>query len=152
MATSRRTAERAAAGFYANDAFDRARLKETEAEAAAARSDHATASRLFQDAQSAYESATEEAKENAGERERLAPLRAALEQARAKVAERRKEALRVEADRLAQAVFFEAQARQVEGDRLLDRKDLTGAARGYNDAAERYDAAIRRAEASREGK
>lgn len=69
---------------------------------------------------------------------------AALDKSYAKLVDRWKEAQRLEADRLAKPLFEQAQARHLEGDRLREAKDLKEAARVYEDAAARYEAAIRR--------
>lgn len=150
MAAAKSAAQRALANFYAHDAFAAAQGKEREAAAALARGEQAGS--LFQAAEAAYATAADHAKKSALETQRLVPQRAALDESHARVSERRKQALRVGADRLAKSLFDEAQARQVEGDRLQDGNDVAGAARMYDDAATRYDAAIRRVEAAREGK
>jgi hypothetical protein len=58
-------------------------------------------------------------------------------------------ALATDAETLARDAFNRAQVRQVEGDGLARRQDLTGAAQAYRDAAERYGEAIARARAAR---
>jgi hypothetical protein len=72
-----------------------------------------------------------------------------LDQAHASAAARRQEALTAEADKVARDVFDQAQAKQVEADGLVNRKDLAAATRAYQEAADRYGEAVVRARAVR---
>jgi hypothetical protein len=152
MSTAKRTAERAAANFFAHTLFVSAQAKAADGDAAFARSDYQGASRMFGEAGRAYRAASEQAQRQADEERRLGPLKAALEEARATVAERRRQAIAAQGDRLAKATFERAQARHVEADGLLDRQELSAATQAYRDAADRYGDAIRQAEGNREGK
>jgi hypothetical protein len=152
MSTARRAAEQAAANFFAHRLFVSAQAKAADADTAFARSDYQGASRMFGEAQRAYQAASEQAKRQADEDRRLAPLKAALEEARAAVAERRRQAIAAQGDRLAKTTFDRAQARHVEADGLADRQELSAATQAYRDAANRYGDAIRQAEVNREGK
>ena len=152
MAAAKRAAEQVAAGFFAHKRFTSAQSKEREGMAALGKSDYGAAIRLLAEAQSEYQTAVPEARQEAERDRQLAPLKASLEQAHAAAAARRQQALAAEADRLAQDVFDQAQARQVEGDGLANRQDLAAAARAYQDAAERYGEAMLRARAARPAK
>jgi len=152
MAASKRAAEQVAAGFFAHQRFASAQSKEREGMAALGQTDYATASRLLGEAQSEYQMAAREARREEETNRRLAPLKATLDQAHAAAAAHRQQALAVEADRLAKEIFEHAQARQVEADGLAERQDLATAAQAYQDAAERYGEAARRAQAARAAK
>jgi hypothetical protein len=152
MNAARQEAERVAAGFYARARFASARSKERDGMARLAQSDYAAASRLFAEAQSDYQAAAAEAPREEEKERQLARQRASLDQAHAGVAASRREALAAQADQLAKDLFDQAQARQVEGDGLAGRKELAGAARAYQEAAERYGQATARARAARPGR
>jgi serine/threonine-protein kinase len=149
MSAARRTAEQAAAGFYARRRFTSAQDKERDAMTALGKSEYAGAARLFGEAQSEYQAAVKESALEADLTAQAAKLRTNLDEAHAAVAARRQQALAAGADNLARDVFDRAQARQVEGDELATRKDLAGAARAYREAAERYGEAMSRARAAR---
>jgi hypothetical protein len=149
MADARRAAERVAAVFFARKRFAEAQSKERDGMAALQKTDYAAAIGLFAEAQSEYQAAVKEAAQEEERDRQLAVARAGLDQAHALVAARRQEALTAEADNLARDLFDQAQARQVEGDGLVSRKDLTGAARAYREAAERYGEATLKARAAR---
>lgn len=117
--------------------------------AALQKSDYGGAIGLFAEAQSEYQAAVKEAGQEEERVRQLAVARTGLDQAHALVAARRQEALAAEADNLARDLFDQAQARQVEGDGLVNRKDLAGAARAYREAAERYGEAALKARAAR---
>ena len=149
MTAARQAAERVAAGFYARQRFASAQSKERDGVAALGKSDYAAAVGLFAAAQSEYQAAMAEAPREEEKAQQLAQLRAGLDQAHAAAAARRQQALSVQADQLARDLFDQAQARQVEGDGLASRKDLAGAARAYQEAADRYGEAATRARAAR---
>jgi hypothetical protein len=149
MTAARQAAERVAAGFYARKRFASAQSKERDGVAALGKSDYTAAVGLFAEAQSDYQSAMAEAPREEENERQLARLRAGLDQAHAAAATRRQQALAAEADQLARDLFDQAQARQVEGDGLVSRKDLAAAVRAYQDAAERYGEAAARARAAR---
>ena len=149
MNAARRTAEQAAAGFYARKRFTSAQDKERDAMTALGKSEYAGAARLFGEAQSEYQAAVKESALEADLTAQAAKLRTNLDEAHAAVAARRQQALAAGADNLARDVFDRAQARQVEGDEMATRKDLAGAARAYREAAERYGEAMSRARAAR---
>jgi len=149
MNAARRTAEQAAAGFYARKRFTSAQDKERDAMTALGRSEYAGAARLFGEAQSEYQAAVKESALEADLTAQAAKLRTNLDEAHAAAAARRQQALAAGADNLARDVFDRAQARQVEGDEMATRKDLAGAARAYREAAERYGEAMSRARAAR---
>jgi hypothetical protein len=149
MTAARQAAERVAAGFYARQRFASAQSKERDGVAALGKSDYAAAVGLFAAAQSEYQAAMAEAPREEEKAQQLAQLRAGLDQAHAAAAARRQQALAVQADQLARDLFDQAQARQVEGDGLASRKDLAGAARAYQEAADRYGEAATRARAAR---
>ena len=149
MSAARRTAEQAAAGFYARKRFTSAQDKERDAMTALGKSEYAGAARLFGEAQSEYQAAVKESALEADLTAQAAKLRTNLDEAHAAVAARRQQALAAGADNLARDVFDRAQARQVEGDEMATRKDLAGAARAYREAAERYGEAMSRARAAR---
>jgi eukaryotic-like serine/threonine-protein kinase len=149
MADARRAAERVAAVFYARTRFAEAQSKERDGMAALQKSDYGAAIGLFAEAQSEYQAAVREAAQEEERVRQLAVARTGLDQAHASVAARRQEALAAEADNLARDLFDQAQATQVEGDGLVSRKDLAGAARAYREAAERYGEAARKARAAR---
>ena len=149
MTAARQAAERVAAGFYARQRFTTAQSKEREGTSALGRSDYAAAVTLFAEAQAEYKAALAEAPRGQENERQQALLRTSLDQAHAAVSARRQQALAAEADQLARDLFDQAQARQVEGDGLASRKELAAAARAYQDAAERYGEAERRARAAR---
>jgi eukaryotic-like serine/threonine-protein kinase len=149
MAEARRAAERVAAVFFARTRFAEAQGKERDGMAALQKSDYGAAIGLFAEAQSEYQAAEKEAAQEEKRVRQLAVARTGLDQAHAVVATRRQEALAAEADNLARDLFDQAQARQVEGDGLVSRRDLAGAARAYREAAERYGEAALKARAAR---
>jgi predicted Ser/Thr protein kinase len=136
--TARREAERVAAAFYAPKLFAAAQAKEQEGGAALGRSDAAAAIRLLGEAQSEYQAAALEAKRETEKEWQLAPLKASVEQARARTRTRREEAIAAEADRLAKDLFAVAQTKHVEADGLAARQSFAAAARAYDEATERY--------------
>ena len=138
MMTARREAERAAATFYAPKLFAAARGKEEEGTQALGRSDLGAALRLLGEARSEYQAAAVEAKRETEKEWQLAPLKASVEQARARTRARRDEALAAEGDRLAKELFAAAQAKHVEADGLAARQNFAAAARTYEEAAEQY--------------
>jgi hypothetical protein len=145
MAAAKRAAERVAAGFFAHERFISGQSKEGDGLAALGKSDYGAATRLFVEAESEYQGAAQEARQE-GERDRQrAPLKASLEQAQATAEARRQQALTAGADRLARELFDHAQARHTEADKLAKQQDLAGAAQAYRDAAERYGEATFRA-------
>jgi hypothetical protein len=148
-AAAKRGADQAAAAFYANRTFTAAQGKEREGLSALARSDFAAAAQLLGEAQAGYQAAAQEARREEERDRKLAPLKETLQEAHAAVTARREQALAADAENLARDAFDRAQARQVEGDGLARRQDLTGAAQAYRDAAERYGEAIARARAAR---
>src|SRR5262245_44884595 len=149
MTAARQAAEGVAAGFYARQRFASAQSKERDGVAALGKSDYAAAVGLFAAAQSDYQAAMAEVPREEEKERQLAQLRTSLDQAHAAVAGRRQQALAVQADQLARDIFDQAQARQVEGDGLASRKDLAGAARAYQEAADRYGEATARARTAR---
>ena len=149
MNAARRSAEQAAAGFYARKRFNSAQDKERDGMTALGKSEYAAAAGLFSQAQSEYQASVKESALEADLTAQAAKLRANLDEAHAAVAARRQQALAAGADNLARDVFDRAQARQVEGDELATRKDLAGATRAYREAAERYGEAMSRARAAR---
>jgi eukaryotic-like serine/threonine-protein kinase len=149
MNAARRSAEQAAAGFYARKRFNSAQDKERDGMTALGKSEYAAAAGLFSQAQSEYQASVKESALEADLTAQAAKLRANLDEAHAAAASRRQQALAAGADNLARDVFDRAQARQVEGDELATRKDLAGATRAYREAAERYGEAISRARAAR---
>jgi hypothetical protein len=152
MTTARQQAERAAAGFFVPKLLAAAQTKEQEAGAALGRSDFAAAIRLFGEAQSEYQAATVEAKRETEKEWERAPLRAAVEQARAKTTARRAEAISAEADRLAGDLFTAAQAKHAEADDLAKRQSLAASARAYDEATERYREAAETGRATAPGR
>jgi hypothetical protein len=152
MTAAKRAAEQAAAGFFAHKRFTSAQGKERDGMAALGLPAYGTAIRLFAEAQSEYQAAVQEARQEAERDRQLAPLKSGLEQAHGAAAARRQQALAAEADHLARDVFDQAQARQVEGDGLANRQDLAAAAQAYRDAADRYGEATLRARAARAAK
>jgi hypothetical protein len=152
MSAARRGAEQVAAGFFARTLFESAQAKERDGIRALEQSDDESAIRWLNDAQSLYQTAALEARREADAERELAPVKAALEESRATVAARRQQALKAEADQLAKGVFAAAQARHVQADGLVDRRDLAAAVQAYQDAAEGYRQAMLRAQSAREGK
>ena len=152
MSAARRAAEQAAAGFFARTLFASAQAKERDGIRALEQSDDESAIRWLNDAQSLYQTAALEARREADAERELAPVKAALEESRATVAASRQQALKAEAEQLAKGVFAAAQARHVQADGLVDRRDLAAAVQAYQDAAEGYRQAMLRAQSAREGK
>jgi len=146
---ARREAERVAAAFYASKLFAAAQVKEEEGGAALGRADVAAAIKLLAEAQSQYEAAAVEAKRETDREWQLAPLKASVEQARAKARTRHEEAIAAEADRLAKDIFTAAQAKHVEADGLAARQSFAAAARAYDEATERYAEATAAGRAAR---
>jgi len=149
MTTARRDAERAAATFYAPKLFASAQGKEQEGTVALGKSDFGSALRLLGEAQSEYQAAAVEAKRETEKEWQLAPLKASVEQARARTRARRDEALAAEGDRLAKDLFAAAQAKHVEADGLATRQNFAAAARTYEEAAEQYAQAAAAGRAAR---
>jgi hypothetical protein len=149
MAGARRAAEQAAAGFHAPRLFASAQTRERDAIATLGQSDYSAALRLFGEAQSEYQAAAQEARQEADAERQLAPLRASVEQSRARAAVGRGQALSADAERLAKDLFDAAQAKHVEADSLVTQQNLAAAARAYHDAADRYVVAAQRAQAAR---
>ena len=147
--TARREAERVAATFYASKLFAAAQASEQEAGAALGRSDAASAIKLLAEAQSQYQSAAAEARRETEREWQLAPLKASVEQARAKTRTRREEAIAADAERLAKDIFAAAQAKHVEADGLAARQSFAAAARAYGEATERYEEAAAAGRAAR---
>jgi len=149
MAEAKRAAERVAAEFYARKRFDAGRGKEREGMTALAKSDYTAAIGLFTEARAEYQAAVQEVPAEEEKQRQRSLLQANLDQAHAAAAARRQEALAAEADKVARDVFDQAQAKQVEGDSLLSRKNLAAATRAYQEAADRYGEAVVRARAVR---
>jgi hypothetical protein len=149
MMTARRDAERAAASFYAPRLFASAQGKEQEGTLALGQSDFGLALRLLGEAQSEYQAAAVEAKRETEKEWQLAPLKASVEQARARTRARRDEALAAEGDRLAKDLFAAAQAKHVEADGFATRQNFAAAARTYEEAAEQYAQAATAGRAAR---
>ena len=149
MTEAKRAAERVAAEFFARKRFAAAQSKERDGITALGKSDYAAAIGLFGDARSEYQAALQEVPaEEEKERQRTL-VKGNLDQAHASAAARRLEALAAEADKVARDVFDQAQAKQVEADGLVNRKDLAAATRAYQEAADRYGEAVVRARAVR---
>ncbi|HKQ66072.1 MAG TPA: protein kinase, partial [Methylomirabilota bacterium] len=89
MSAARRTAEQAAAGFYARKRFTSAQDKERDAMTALGKSEYAGAARLFGEAQSEYQAAVKESALEADLTAQAAKLRTNLDEAHAAVAARR---------------------------------------------------------------
>ena len=151
MVTARRNAEQAGADHHAAKLLASAQTKERDGQTAFARSEYDAAGRLFREAQSDYQSATQEAKREAEmERRQLAMLKSSAEQSRSKTVTRREDAVKAEADRLAKPLFDAAQAKQTEADGLAGRQDFPAANQAYQDAADRYMEAAMRAQTVRD--
>jgi eukaryotic-like serine/threonine-protein kinase len=149
MTEAKRAAERVAAEFFARKRFAAAQSKERDGITALGKSDYAAAIGLFGEARSEYQAALQEVPaEEEKERQRTL-VKGNLDQAHASAAARRQEALTAEADKVARDVFDQAQAKQVEADGLVNRKDLAAATRAYQEAADRYGEAVVRARAVR---
>jgi hypothetical protein len=149
MAESKRAAERVAAGFFARKRFEAAQSKERDGMTALGKSDYAAAIGLFTAARTEYQAAAQEVPAAEEKDRQQTALRSTLDEAHAAVAARRQEALSAEADKVAREVFDQAQAKQVEGDRLVSRNNLIAATRAYKEAADRYAEATVRARAVR---
>ena len=149
MAEARRAAERVAAEFFARKRFAAAKSKEQEGMTALGKSDYTAAIGLFTEARTEYQAAAQEAPAEEEKDRQQSQLKANLDDAHAAAAARREEALTAEADKVARDVFDQAQAKQVEGDRLVSRNNLIAAARAYKEAADRYAEAIVRSRAVR---
>ena len=116
---------------------------------ALAKSDYAAAMGLFTEARAEYQAALQEVPAEEEKERQKSLLQANLDQAHAAAAARRQDALAAEADKVARDVFDQAQAKQVEGDNLVSRKNLVAATRAYQEAADRYGEAVVRAKAVR---
>jgi serine/threonine protein kinase len=149
MAEAKRAAERVAAEFFARKRFEAAQSKERDGMTALGKSDYAAAIGLFTEARSEYQAAAQEAPAEEEKERQQSVLRSTLDEAHAAAAARRQEALTAEADKVAREVFDQAQAKQVEGDRLAGRSNLIAATRAYKEAADRYAEATVRARAVR---
>ena len=152
MTAARRTAEQAGASQYAAKMLASAQSKERDAGTALGRSDYGAAARSFRDAESDYQAAAQEAKRESEAQGQLAMLKTSVEQWRSRTSTRRDEAVKTEANRLAKDVFDAAQAKQAEAEGLVGRQNYSAASFAYQDAAERYMEATRRAERVREAK
>jgi hypothetical protein len=149
MAEAKRAAERVAAGFFARKRFEAAQSKERDGMTALGQSDYAGAISLFTEARTEYQAAAQEVPAEEEKNRQQTALRSTLDEAHAAAAARRQEALSAEADKVAREVFDQAQAKQVEGDRLASRNNLIAATRAYKEAADRYAEATVRARAVR---
>jgi serine/threonine protein kinase len=149
MAEAKRAAERVAAEFFARRRFEAAHGKERDGMTALGKSDYTAAIGLFTEARSEYQAAAQEAPAEEEKERQQSVLRSTLDEAHAAAAARRQEALTAEADKVAREVFDQAQAKQVEGDRLAGRNNLIAATRAYKEAADRYAEATVRARAVR---
>jgi serine/threonine-protein kinase len=149
MGEAKRAAERVAAQFFARKRFEAAQSKERDGMTALGKSDYAAALGLFTEARTEYLAAAQEVPAEEEKDRQQNVLRSTLDEAHAAVAARRQEALTAEADKVAREVFDQAQAKQVEGDRLVSRNNLIAATRAYKEAADRYAEATVRARAVR---
>jgi eukaryotic-like serine/threonine-protein kinase len=149
MAEAKRAAERVAAEFFARKRFEAAQGKERDGMTALGKSDYAAAMGLFTEARAEYQAALREVPAEEEKERQRSLVQANLDQAHAAAATRRQEALAAEADKVARDVFDQAQAKQVEGDNLVGRKNLAAATRAYQEAADRYGEAVVRARAVR---
>jgi hypothetical protein len=149
MAEAKRAAERVAAEFFARKRFEAAQSKERDGMTALGQSDYTAAVGLFTEARSDYQAAAQEAPAEEEKERQQSVLKSTLDEAHAAVAARRQEALTAEADKVAREIFDQAQAKQVEGDRLAGRNSLVAATRAYKEAADRYAEATVRARAVR---
>jgi predicted Ser/Thr protein kinase/outer membrane biosynthesis protein TonB len=148
LASARRGAEQAAAAFYAPGLLASAQARERESTDALARADYGSAVRLLAEARSGYQAAAQEARREADEQRRIAPLRASTEQARAATMARRRQALAADAERLAGDLLHAAEAKHAEADRLAKDQSFVAAATAYDEAAERYTEAALKAQAA----
>jgi serine/threonine-protein kinase len=149
MAEAKRAAERVAAGFFARKRFEAAQSKERDGMTALGKSDYAGAIGRFTEARTEYLAAAQEVPAEEEKDRQQTVLRSTLDEAHAAASARRQEALSAEADKVAREVFDQAQAKQVEGDRLASRNNLIAATRAYKEAADRYAEATVRARAVR---
>jgi hypothetical protein len=149
MAEAKRAAERVAAEFFARKRFEAAQGKERDGMTALGKSDYAAAIGRFTEARAEYQAALQEVPAEEEKERQRSLVQANLDQAHAAAATRRQEALAAEADKVARDVFDQAQAKQVEGDNLVGRKNLAAATRAYQEAADRYGEAVVRARAVR---
>ena len=147
MDAARRSAEQASAEKLALPALNAGRAKDRDGQTAFGRAEYGPASRLFREAQRAYEDAKKEA--DAVVAVNLA-LKTDTEQARRAVTARRDDAVKAEAPRLAKPSFDAAQQKQSEADGLAGRESYAEATQAYKDAAERYRDAASRASIARE--
>jgi hypothetical protein len=133
-----------------------------EAEKAAEAERQAIAARQRQEAEKAAEAERQaiaarqrQEAERAAEAERQAIAtrqRQDAEQVRARALASREQAVKAGADVLVKDVFGSATARQSEGDGLAGKQDMLAARQAYQDAAERYGEAARRAQILQEAK
>jgi serine/threonine protein kinase len=149
MVEAKRAAERVAAEFFARKRFEAAQGKERDGMTALGKSDYAAAIGRFTEARAEYQAALQEVPAEEEKERQRSLVQANLDQAHAAAATRRQEALVAEADKVARDVFDQAQAKQVEGDNLVSRKNLAAATRAYQEAADRYGEAVVRARAVR---
>jgi eukaryotic-like serine/threonine-protein kinase len=149
MVEAKRAAERVAAEFFARKRFEAAQGKERDGMTALGKSDYAAAIGRFTEARAEYQAALQEVPAEEEKERQRSLVQANLDQAHAAAATRRQEALVAEADKVARDVFDQAQAKQVEGDNLVSRKNLAAATRAYQEAADRYGEAVVRALAVR---
>jgi hypothetical protein len=153
MTAARRGAEQAGADRYASKLLASAHTKERDGQSAFGRSDYDSAGRLFREAHSDYQSATQEAKREADvEQRQVATLKAAAEQMRGRTVNRRDQAVKAEANRLAKDLFDVAQAKQAEAEGLAGRQNFAAASQAYQDATDRYLEAILRTQVVREAR
>jgi hypothetical protein len=150
VADARRSAEQAGAPRYSAKPFAAAQSKEREGVSALGRSDFEGATRAFGEAKAGYDTAAKEAKLEADQEQRVAALRRNVELSHSLMVDKRTEALKGEADRLAKDRFDAARAREAEGNALAGRQELAEATKAYQDAAERYRDASTRAQMARE--
>jgi predicted Ser/Thr protein kinase len=173
VVTARQAAEQSGADRYpgAGKLIAAARTKERDGQTALGRQDYGQATQGFRGAATDYQAAAQEArreadaerqaalaKENlAKEAERQAALAKEslakeVEQARSRLIANREQALKTEADSLAKDLFEAAHAKEAEGERLASAQNLTAARQTYQDAADRYEQAARRARPLREAR
>jgi hypothetical protein len=149
-ALARRDAELAASRSAAATAAEQTRLAVAKAQQDA---EQVAAARQ---AEAARVAAAEQVRVAALQRQRaeaeVASLKSGVEQVRSRVAARREQAVKAEADRLAKDLFDVAHAKQIEADGLLSRQNFAAASQAYQDAQERYMEATLRAQVVREAR
>jgi tetratricopeptide (TPR) repeat protein len=176
--TARRTAEQAAAPRYAAKTFGLAQQKEDDGRQRLDRREFESAEARLREAAKDYDAALQEAQKAAeAERQSIAARQRQEAERQAVAARQRQEAeeaaaaarrstsemrVRALADRdqavkagaemLAKDLFASATARESEGDRLAGAQDIVAARQAYQDAAERYLEAGRRAKILQDAK